>query len=169
MKKMVVVRMVVLVLITIGILGFTIYSKTLDSEKVRSRISELYRMELNDFYPSKKPKKKEINQPIIITYFHTDCSSCQTEIKDIQAHESLSQSAKIVLISDEYERVIKKFVQNFEVDTSKFRIILDDESVLKNHFGISLVPAAFVYGAGSLLVESFKGETKASTFYKLIK
>lgn len=169
MKKIVAVVMVIFVLITIGVLGIAIYNKMLDAEEVRSRLAELPAMQLDGIYPSNNPASTETNQSFILTYFHTECSFCQSEIKDMQAHESLSQSAEIVLVSDETQSVIRSFIQNFDIDTTKFKIVMDKERTVKKYFGISSVPTTFVYDRDSLLIQSFKGETKASVLYDLIK
>lgn len=169
MKRKIAIIMVFFVLITIGTLGIAIYNKMLGAEEVRSRIAELSLMKLDGIYPTNNSSSTETNQSIILTYFHTECSFCQSEIKDMQAHEELSKSAEIVLVSDELESVIRSFVQNFDIDSTKFKFVLDKEGTIKQHFGVSSVPTTFVYDRDSLLIKSFKGETKASFLYDLIK
>lgn len=169
MKKAVALIMVVIVLLTIGVLGIAIYNKMLKAEEISERITELSNFELNRLYKGNDSELTKTNHSTILTYFHTECSYCQSEIKNIQAHETLTESARIVLVSDEPHSVIRSFIQDFDIDTTKFEIVWDKEGILKNHFGVSSVPATFVYGADSLLIERFKGETKADVLYELIK
>tara|TARA_R110002124_G_scaffold280490_1_gene453764 strand:+ start:3138 stop:3647 length:510 start_codon:yes stop_codon:yes gene_type:complete len=169
MKKAIAYIMVVVVLLTIGGLGFAIYNKMLKAEEISERIRELRNFELNRLYKGNDSELSKTSYSTILTYFHTECRFCQSEIKDMQTHESLSQSAEIVLVSDESQSVIRSFVQNFDIDTTKFKIVLDKEQTIKQHFGVSSVPVTFVYDRDSLLIQSFKGETKASVLYDLIK
>jgi len=166
MKKAIVYIMVGIVLLTIGGLGYAIYNKLLRAEEIGSRIEMLSNFELNNLF-QKNDSTSAI--PTILTYFHTECSFCQSEIKDMQAHQELTKNSKVILISDEPQSIIRSFVDEFKIDTAKFQIVWDKNGTLKNHFGVTSVPATFVYGADSLLIQNFKGETKADVLYELIK
>lgn len=167
MKKAIAYIMVAGVLITIGVLGYIMYNKFLDAEKVRKRIAELPDLALapitiaaTDSFPAR---------PVVINYFNSKCRFCQSEIQSIQEHPNLSKQARILLVSDESKRRIQLFTQSIGLDTAMVEVAWDSSGSVKRFLGVKGVPTTFVYGKDSLLVEIFKGETKADLLYDLIE
>ncbi|MEP1304700.1 MAG: hypothetical protein ABJK11_12565 [Balneola sp.] len=106
--------------------------------------------------------------PTIINYFNTTCMYCQEEISDIQAHSSLIKKANILLISNESIRILDEFQTNFKLDTTTLFLVTDNEDSIKSFFGVSEVPATFIYRSDSSLIKSFKGKVDANVLYELV-
>lgn len=167
MKKIMAYIIVGVVLSTIGVLGYYIYQKFLESEQVRERIAVLPELSAApvifasaDSFPPR---------PVIINYFNTLCQFCQAEIQSIQEHPNLSKQARILLISDEPKRRLQLYARSIGLDTTMVEVAWDSSGTIKNLYGVESVPVTFVYGKDSLLIESFKGETKADLLYELVE
>jgi len=167
MKKAIAYLMVTIILLTIGGLGYTIYNKLLEAEEVRSRIALLPHFDASRITAIVTDSMSA--QPVIINYFNTKCRFCQAEIQSILQHDRLLNESRVVLISDERKRVIEVFARSVGLDTSRLEVRWDSSGTIKDLFGVEEVPATFVYGVDSLLIQNFKGETKADVLYKLIK
>lgn len=167
MKKVAAYIIVGIVLSTIGVLGYHIYQKYLESEKVRARIAVL--PELSVVPVNFAPVDSLPLRPMIINYFNTRCRFCQAEIQSIQEHPNLSKKARVLLISDEPQRRIQLYARSIGLDTTMVEVAWDSAGAIKNLYGVESVPVTFIYGKDSLLIERFKGETKADLLYELIK
>ena len=166
MKKLLAYIVVFVVLGIIGSLGAAIYGKYLEAEEVRVRILKLADFEV---IPIIKPDTIQDSQrPVIIGYFSSKCQFCQVEIQSIIDHEKLSKEARVLLISNERRRVIEVFAKSFGLDTAMVEVAWDSSGMARTFLGVKGVPATFVYGADSLLIEQFKGETKAKVLYEMI-
>lgn len=167
MKKVIAKIIIVLVLITIGALGYVIYNTFLEAEAVRNRIAQLPELEvislINNHANTPKP------QPIIVNYFSSTCPYCKEEIRSIRQHGELLSSAWILFISDEPKNKILDFSKSFGLDTIMVDVAWDSVGWAKQFFAVESVPATFVYRADSSLIKSFKGEVKAELLYELIK
>lgn len=167
MKKIAAYIIVGIVLSAIGVLGYHIYNDFLESGQVRERIAVL--PNLSDASVIFSPSDSLSPRPVIINYFNTRCRFCQAEIQSIQEHPKLSKKARVLLVSDEPKRRIKLYARNIGLDTSMVEVVWDSSGTIKKLYGVESVPVTFVYGKDSLLIESFKGETKADLLYELIE
>lgn len=167
MKKAIAYIMVVIVLSFIGILGFAMYNKMLEAEVVRERIAKLPYETITAV--SQNLADSLLSRPVIINYFNTECRFCQAEIRSMQEHVELQTEAKLILVSDEPPNILDSFINRFEIDTTILHVEWDSDGLIREYFGVRAVPATFVYGTDSLLVNSFKGETKAELLYELIQ
>lgn len=156
-----------LVVFSIGFMGVHIYNNFLESEEIRKRIATL--PELNASPVLFSTPDTLTSQPIIINYFNTLCRFCQSEIQSISEHPNLTKQARILLISDEPKRRLQLYAESIDLDSTRIEVAWDSLGSIKELFGVRGVPATFVYSKDSLLIESFKGETKADILYELIK
>lgn len=158
---------IVLVLATIGGLGYLMYNTFVEAEEVRKRIANLPQLEvvslISNYADSAKAK------PIIVNYFSSKCQFCLAEMQSIQQHENLRNEAKVLFISDESKRRLQLFSRSFGLDTSRVEVAWDSAGWAKQFFGVEQVPVTFVYRADRSLIKSFKGETKAEVLYELIE
>ncbi|MTI89026.1 MAG: redoxin domain-containing protein [Balneolaceae bacterium] len=167
MKKIIAQIVIALVLVTIGGLGYLMYNKFAEAEKVRKRIATLPQLELVSLLSNHTDSAKV--QPVIINYFNSKCQFCLSEIQSIQQHKNLRKEAKVLFISDESKRRLEVFSRSFGLDTSRVEVAWDSTGLVKKTFGVEQVPVTFVYRADRSLIKSFKGETKAEVLYELIK
>lgn len=75
----------------------------------------------------------------------------------------------MVLVSDEPKRRLQLYAHSIDLDTAMVEVVWGSAGVIKNLYAVESVPVTFVYGKDSLLIETFKGETKADLLYELIK
>lgn len=167
MKKKIAFAVVIVTLLITGGLGYSIYNKLCESEKIRIQIAQLPNLEIPSVYRFKDSLVS--NKPTIINYFNTKCRFCQSEIGSIKGHEALLKEVNILFVSDEPYRVIEVFSRSFGLDTIGVDVVWDSSGAVKSLFGIEKVPATFIYGKDSILVEQFKGEISAEVIYNLIR
>ncbi len=170
MKKKIAFLIITIVLVLIGVLGYSIYNRILEAEKVAERIAKLpislVKIEDESVFLSETPDVGV--QPIVITYFNTTCRFCQAEIRSFQQHAELLEKTKIILYSDEPQSVLDNFIKEFNIDTTKLAVKMDYEQKVRTYFDVLKVPTTFVYGVDSLLIGSYRGEVNADVIYALI-
>lgn len=167
MKKILATLMLLFVLAIISVFGLLIYSKYVENEEVRNRIAVLPEIDV-PLISSSNAAPQSV-QPTILNYFNTMCRYCQAEIQSIIEHKRLSDESRIILISDEPRKVIEVFAQNVGIDSAKIEVHWDSAGSVKKLFRIERVPATYIYGRDSVLIQQFKGETKADVLYSFIK
>lgn len=160
-----------IVLGTIGLLGYSIFTELKEKQAVSERIAMLPAFSAINFEDETVQSESIASaRPVILTYFNTGCDFCQAEISSIRKHKKLHQKADIYLISDESKAGLKQFAKDFKLDSLQaIQVLHDSNKQVKELFGITGVPTSFVYNNENKLVKSFKGETKAEVLYELVK
>ncbi|MDX1639402.1 MAG: redoxin domain-containing protein [Balneolaceae bacterium] len=171
MKKKLAQIFLILVLVAIGVLGYSI-SKQLDLEEViEQRITSLPEFELQTMEGEIWNSNVVADSlALIVNFFNTECPFCNAEIRSIVNHHQLGNVTNVILISDQSLEVLRRFRNNYQLENvTGIRIMRDSTGSVKELFGVKGVPTTFVYSIEKDLISSIKGEIKAEVLYKLVR
>ena len=104
------------------------------------------------------------DEPLLLVYFHSDCSYCQYEAALIRDSLHLLAGVQILLISDEAPEQIRSFGEAHDLlDQPGLLLLHDPAGEQPSVFNTGVLPSVFVYDRRRRLVRYFKGETKLET------
>src|SRR5690554_2811314 len=165
------------ILIITVILGFLVYmalaiiQKLSEKEELRERISEIpsFRLERlsNGFFTE---KELPISQPVIFLLINSTCDFCRLEAKAIKDRIAEFKDVQLVFVSTEEKIDIENFAKEYGLYESDNVVFLQDPSMeFSGVFGISTVPATFVYNQDGELVRQFNGAVKVDLMLEALK
>lgn len=159
MKKGV-VKLVVYAAVTIlFVLVALIANNLLDRENILKRISTLPDLQVKTIEGVAVSTGELPDElPVLLTYFNTECPSCQHEFTEILEDEQLQGMALLVFVSDETPEIVRIFREGMGIGQRPgFVFLYDENRTLRNHFGIRSVPANYLYSREGKLIQFYRG------------
>lgn len=96
---------------------------------------------------------------LIVEYFSPDCEHCQYMAKQYYTHQQQLKESRILMVSFSDSLSIRKFSQDYQLNTMPNILILRDPKLaFTKFFGVGVIPSLLVY-VDNKLVNRFVGET----------
>lgn len=103
---------------------------------------------------------RNLETPLVLILFFTDCDHCQREAQDVQKNLELFKGKNIQFISANDMPLIQKFAVDYGLSNEpNVKFGRAESTDVYMNFGSIPTPAIYVYSAEKRLVKSFKGET----------
>jgi peroxiredoxin len=104
----------------------------------------------------------DTRKPTVIIYFNPECEHCQYEASEIGKQAKLFEKANMIMITpDDSTKRVEAFAAKYHLwEVDNLTILIDRDHRFKNHFGTSIFPSVFIYGADKKLLKMYKGEIK---------
>jgi peroxiredoxin len=103
---------------------------------------------------------RNLETPLVLILFFTDCDHCQREAQDVQKNLELFKGKNIQFISANDIPLIQQFAVDYGLSNeSNVKFGRAESTDVYMNFGSIPTPAIYVYSAEKRLVKSFKGET----------
>jgi len=106
--------------------------------------------------------------PLLIVYFHPECEYCQYEISSLISNDIQSSGIKVLFVSNARPDLIKRFMEQFDINSKNFHILSDTSVVFTEIFGIHVVPVNILYDENLKLIKYFKGEVKTDAIFNYL-
>lgn len=117
-----------------------------------------------------KEKIKQIDKPLVLVYFSSDCPHCTYELELIDKNIDSLQQADFLLITTEKGYFEKEHISNYanpEKDKS-LKFGTADKKEFDLMFGINPKPTLFFFSRDGILTDKVKGEVKLKKLQELI-
>ncbi len=114
-------------------------------------------------------QNKYINRhaALIVCFVSTDCDHCQSLCAQIAIHLNDLETAQIILITDQNQKLTNEFVSQIGFTTVRNLFILPDSlGSWRNLLGIQRLPTTWVYDRQNNLIRSFIGEVEFGNILK---
>ncbi len=103
---------------------------------------------------------RNLETPLVLILFFTDCDHCQREAQDVQKNLELFKGKNIQFISANDMPLIQKFAVEYGLNNEpNVKFGRAESADVYMNFGSIPTPAIYVYSAEKRLVKSFNGET----------
>ena len=103
---------------------------------------------------------RNLETPLVLILFFTDCDHCQREAQDVQKNLDLFKGKNIQFISANDMPLIQQFAVDYGLSNEpNVKFGRAESTDVYMNFGSIPTPAIYVYSAERRLVKSFKGET----------
>jgi peroxiredoxin len=105
--------------------------------------------------------------PVWLLYFNSECEFCQSELKDIQEHNSQLSGVKVVLVSSEKMATLTTFRRQYVLDSLQNVVLVQDSTRLCiTHLGMTTTPSSLLYMANGQRIKKYSGAVKVSVVLK---
>lgn len=170
MKKKIKLIIKLLLIISMGFLGFKIATKLNHKKEVAQRTKTIPDFSFKTLSGATFTKQDLSQKPTIFIYFNSECEYCQSEATKI--HERLAdfKQAQLVFVSFEPREGIHKFAQEYQLDQQENILFLEDvKGEFSKIFDVNSIPYIVVYNKNQELLKKFKGATKIDTLLEVLK
>ncbi|PHS51257.1 MAG: redoxin [Lutibacter sp.] len=170
MKKYIKLVIVVVLISTIGFLGYSITKKINDKAEVAKRIKSIPKFSFltleGKVFTSKNLAKDTYK---LFVYFNSECEYCQTEALQISKNLEEFKDTQLIFVSFEPVKSIKQFSINFNLQDKKKVLFLQDKKVeFAEIFDAKSIPFMLLYAKNNQLIKIYKGATKVERILKLL-
>ncbi len=101
------------------------------------------------------------DRPLLLIYFHSDCTYCQYEATLIRDSLHLFSEAHVIFVSDEHPDQIQAFGEAYDIlGLPGLMLLHSPDKQASEIFNTGLLPSIFIYDQQHQLVKYFKGEVK---------
>ena len=166
-KQLLASGLLVVVLGAIGYFGYNIYQESNERQEAVDRRQTLPSAMLQttgsgDFTLT----DTAADRPVILMFFSPTCQFCQAETQSIMAHETLTDTATVVMVSTADRSTLQAYAQQYGLNGDpKVKVLRDFGGQLFQDFGVKGVPRTFVYDTTRSLVKDFEGEASAEALF----
>jgi thiol-disulfide isomerase/thioredoxin len=166
-KQLLASGLLVVVLGAIGYFGYNIYQESNERQEAIDQRQTLPAAMLQttgggDFTLTEAPK----DRPVILMFFSPTCQYCQAETESIMAHETLTDTATVLMVSAADRSMLQAYAQQYGLNGDpNVKVLRDLGGQLFKEFGVKGVPRTFVYDANRSLVRDFEGEASAEALF----
>lgn len=171
MKKKLKPFLVVLLLSSIGFLGYKIASTLTHKKEVAERIQSIPNFSFVTLQGAPYTQKDlPKNKPVVFVYFNSGCNYCQSEATKI--HERLEdlKHTQLVFVSFEKTSIIEEFAKEYNLLNQENVLFLEDKKgQFSQLFDVHTIPYIVVYNADKKLLQKFKGLTKIDNILEVLK
>ena len=166
-KRVIIVVIIAVFVLTMTFLSIGIASKTrrnnLLSDRIKALPSFTFQKLDNEFFNSSDIKEG----PVLIIRFHPECEHCKYEISELMNSKILLPGLMVLLVSSAAPDSIREFIRQFNFDQYPGVITMVDTSHrFGDIFGTDIVPSNFIYDKNLDLVKVLYGEVKTETILK---
>lgn len=167
MKRTLAFGLLILALGTVGYFGLRIYQEATAEQAVQRRTRTLPRLALATLEGETLHRGTlSDDAPTVLVFFRPSCPYCRHETRSIRAHEALTDTAEVLLVSARPRAALRTFADSLRLRRrSRIRVVRDAAGAAARTFGVDRVPTTFVYDADGRLLRRFEGEVEASALY----
>ncbi|SEC53084.1 AhpC/TSA family protein [Tenacibaculum sp. MAR_2009_124] len=170
MKKSIKIAIAIVILSTIGFLGYKITSKLNHKKEVAERTQSIPEFSFETLTGSIFTENNLTKAPAIFVYFNSDCDYCQAEATKIQKHLRDFKNTQIIFVSFENKDGIQKFAKDYKLDKeANITFLEDSKGEFSKIFDVNSIPYIVVYDNNKQLLKKFKGATKVSDILDVLK
>lgn len=161
MKRKVKLILGILLISTVGFLGYKIIAKIQQKKVITDRIEQLPNFSFKDVQGNIYTQENVNNTPLVFVYFHSECVYCQSEATKIKENIEAFNNVQLVFVSYEDTEVIEEFAKIYGLYNQKSVIFLEDTKMqFSTIFNVQTIPYTIVYNAEKKFVKQFKGAVK---------
>lgn len=162
MKKSVVKFVALVAVVSLIVFGILIVNNLLERENILDRISTWPYLDAKTLDGEAVSTGDLLDgNPVILTYFNTECIYCQQKFAGILEDGQLQYEATLVFVSDETPEIVRAFQEEMGLDQEPAFIFLYDENrTIRNYFGIRSVPASYIFTREGKLTQFYRGLVK---------
>lgn len=163
MRKIIKYLIIVLIGFITSYLIVQVNSKYKEKKEAEIRIETLPDAAFASVYGgSINLKDFDLNQSLILIYFHPECEHCQYEANEIGLRSDEFNNCQLIMITpDDSLARIEKFCEQYHLqEVDNLEVLLDQESKFERTFGKAVMPSVYIYDKGQKLKKQFLGETK---------
>lgn len=163
---------VVIVAFIFGFLGFMGYSialKYLEKESIRERISTIPSFRLERLAGDVFTENELAEGPVVLDYFNSTCDFCRAKSKAIKLRIEEFRGIQLVFVSSEEKVIIEKFSEENGLNKYPNVVFLHDSNMaFSKAFGVTTIPATFIYSRDRKLIKEFKGAVKIESILEVL-
>lgn len=171
MKKKIKIIIGIVLISSIGYLGFSIGKKLNHKKEVANRIKTIPDFSFKTLNGKPFTQKNITNtQSKLFIYFNSECDFCHAEAKQIQEHLEQLKNVQLLFVSFEEPESIKTFAEKYELLNKDHIFFLEDPTLLfAELFDAKSIPFMLLYSKDNQLIKKFKGATKIENVIKLLE
>ncbi|WP_457617974.1 peroxiredoxin family protein [Lutibacter sp.] len=170
MKKYLRIIIVVVLVTTLGYLGYNITKKINYKNEVAERIKtipEFSFLTLNNQVFTENGLTK--NSYKLFVYFNSECEYCQSEASQISKNLAQFKNTQLIFVSFEPINSIKQFAIDYNLLEKENVLFLQDKKLeFAEIFDAKSIPFMLLYSKDNQLIEKYKGATKIENILKHI-
>lgn len=168
MKKYLKITLLIAFMGILFFLGYKIVSKINQKKEIAQNIKSIPQFlyqDINGGLFTKKNLKK--GTATIFIYFNTECEFCNEEAKIIKENMKYLNDFQLIFVSFEKKENIKKFAQEYQLNTyNNIHFLCDDKVTFASTFDINTLPYLVLYDKEQNLIDKIKGQIKIETLIK---
>ena len=170
MKRIVIISVSAIFILTLAFLVFGIARKTKERGLRDEQISRLPSFSFTSLDGTSFHSESITEGPVLIVKFHPECEHCQYEISELMKSKIPDSGVRILLISSAERDVVRKFLEQFNIDEKQGVIpLLDTAFIFNEIFGKDIVPSNYIYNKELKLVKTLFGEYKIETILNYLE
>jgi thiol-disulfide isomerase/thioredoxin len=171
MKKKIKIIIGIVLISSIGYLGFSIGKKLNHKKEVAERIQTIPVFSFKTLNGESFTQNDiNTNLPKLFVYFNSECDFCHAEAKQIQEHLEQLKKVQLLFVSFEEPESIKKFAEKYDLLNKSNVLFLEDSTLLfAELFDAKSIPFMLLYSKENELIQKFKGATKIEKIIGLLE
>ncbi|MCF6224364.1 MAG: redoxin domain-containing protein [Flavobacteriaceae bacterium] len=171
MKKNIKILIVIILISTIGYLGYSISTKINHKNEIAERIQTIPNFSFKTLNGEPFTQNQiSTTLPKLFIYFNSECDFCHAEAMQIQEHLEQLKNVQLLFVSFEEPESIKTFAEKYNLLNKGHIFFLEDSALLfANLFDAKSIPFMLLYTKDNRLIKKFKGATKIKNILKLLE
>jgi peroxiredoxin len=172
MRKKLKIIIPVLVLSSLAFMGYKIFDKISEKEKITARIQHIPNFSFINYKTGQIFTENSITQKkyLIIEYFHTECDICHIQAEQMHKQIDKFSQCELLFISNSDTNAITSFAKTYNLEHAEnITFLHDPDFIFDDIFGKTGTPATFIYDKNRKLVKQFKGLVTANELIKYLE
>jgi len=148
-----------IVFVLLTVLTYLVLSKINNKRDIENKLQEIPKFKFLTLQRSQFDNTNlEINSPIILLYFNSECSFCKDELISISKNTSKFEGVQLLLVSSENIDLLHELANKYNLKSESNILLLNDiNENFSTEYEILKVPNILIYDKEHRLLKSYVG------------
>jgi cytochrome c biogenesis protein CcmG/thiol:disulfide interchange protein DsbE len=140
------------------------------TNSVLKKMPDISLVDFNDENKKYDLLKDFVGKRVFVHFWATWCGPCETEFPElVELTKKYSEGNVefLFIVVDDQKINVQKFFKKKNIDSSTFKLLVDNNKFYKDYFGTYKLPETYIFNESSDLVRKFLGPQKwTDDFYR---